>query len=62
MSFFSYRIILLTFFVGLFAWSYNSGFSLDPIVTIPTTGIILITGASTGIGRAAAEALARRAP
>ena len=62
MAFFSYRLILLTFFVVLFAWSYNSGFTLDPIVPIPTSGIILITGASTGIGRAAAEALARRAP
>jgi NAD(P)-dependent dehydrogenase (short-subunit alcohol dehydrogenase family) len=63
MSFFSFRLFFLSFFVGLLAWSYtNSGFSLDPIVTIPTTGIILITGASTGIGRAAAEALARRAP
>lgn len=52
-------LVVLSLLAALLAAALGSR---DPPALVHTAGCILITGASTGIGRAAAEALAREAP
>ncbi len=53
-----YRSALITIFSAIFL----GYLSLDPLFLVHTQGLVVISGASTGIGRSAAEALARDFP